>query len=180
MDIELIITTSEKLDKTSLIQIGKIVNNVFGEKLIGGKGKKICSCSQDHDGHHHTFEFQFENNEDVCDVLASELYNKLTFDFELQIDCDINEDYLEPSDDTGILLIDKKGVSHDHSQWVSECISEGWKYGGDYDANRKTSPFLKPYHTLSETQKKVLIKSKEKMGVHGIDEDVLRECYGGK
>lgn len=179
MDIELILTTPFPLEKSQIINTGSIINAVFGKPLVGGKGRKICSTRTDGDGHHYTYEFQCENDEDRCDVLANELYNKLDFDFELQIECDIDEDYLEPcDDDTGIMLIDDED-SVKHSKWASECMSEGWTYGTEYNASKKTSPFLKPYHSLTETQKKVLMKSKDKHGKICVDEDIMAECYKG-
>jgi len=178
MDIEVILTTQFKLDKSKVINIGSIINTVFSKKVIGGKGKKICSSSQDGDGYHYTYEFQSSNDEDHCDVLANELYNKLDFDFELQIECDIDEDYLEPCDDTGVMLIDDDD-SVKHSKWASKCVDEGWTYGSVYNKKDKKSPFLKPYHSLSETQKKVLIKSKDKHGEICVDEDIMAECYKG-
>jgi len=178
MEIEVILTTQFKLDKSKLINIGSIINTVFAKKVVGGKGKKICSTTHDGDGYHYTYEFQCDNDEDRCDVLANELYNKLDFDFELQIECDIDEDYLEPCDDTGVMLIDDED-SVKHSKWASKCVDEGWTYGSEYSKKHKTSPFLKPYHSLSETQKKVLIKSKDKHGEICVDEDIMAECYKG-
>lgn len=179
MDVELIITTPHDLDKSNLLHVGKIVNKVFGKSVIGGKGKKICDVARDGDGTHYVFEFDCDNSEDTCDVLASELYTNLEFDFEVQIECEIDEDYLEPcDDDKGVMLIDDSD-SQEHAQWVSECINEGWKFGMDYDKNRKTSPFLKPYHTLSEKQKEVMIKSKTKHGKPCVDEDIMAECFNG-
>lgn len=179
MDIEIILTSEYKLEKSDVINTAKVINTVFQEKVVGGKGRKIASTSHDGDGHHYTFTITSTNDEGVCDVLANELYNKLDFDFELQIDCDIDEDYLEPCDDSdGVMLIDDEHTVK-HSKWVSECVNEGWTFGTDYSKSKKTSPFLKPYHTLSETQKKVLKRSTRKHGEVCVDEDIMAECYKG-
>lgn len=178
MEIDIILTTPFKMEKTDLINTGKLINTVFNKSVIGGKGKKICSTSQDGDGYHYTFEIECDNDEDICDVLANELYNHLDFDFELQIECDLDEDYLEPSDDEGVMLIDDD-ESVEHSKWVSGCVKEGWMHGSEYSKSKKTSPFLKPYHGLTETQKKVLIKSKDRHGEYCVDEDIMAECYQG-
>lgn len=179
MEIEVILTSLIDLEKTQIMNVGTIINRVFGKSVIGGKGRKVCSISRDGDGTHYTFTFESENTEDTCDILANELYNKLDFDFEVQIECDIDEDYLEPCDnDDSIMLIDDD-TSVEHSKWVSECVSNGWSYGMEYSKKDKKSPFLKPYHALSESQKEVLIKSKDRHGKVCVDEDIMAECFNG-
>lgn len=179
MEVELIVTAQQKLEKTNILQIGKIVNAVFNEQLVGGKGKKLCGINTDEDSVHHTFVFETDNTEEMCDILASELYTKLDFDFEVQIECEIDEDYLEPcEDDSGVMLIDDS-ESQEHAKWVSDSMAEGWVYGTQHNPKEKRSPFLKPYHTLTDTQKEVMIKSKNSAGVYGVDESIVAEHYHG-
>lgn len=179
MEIEVILSSYTNLEKKQVINVANIINRVFGRTVVGGKGKKICSINTDGDGVHYTFTFETDNTEDTCDVLANELYNELEFDFELQIECEIDEDYLEPCDsDEGVMLIDDD-TSVEHSKWMSKCVSEGWKFGMEYSSKDKKSPFLKPYHSLSEAQKEVLIKSKSKHGEMCIDEEIMAECFNG-
>lgn len=180
MEVELIVTTQQKLEKENILHIGKIVNSVFKEQLVGGKGKKLCGINTDDDGIHHTFTFETDNTEEMCDILASELYTKLEFDFEVQIECEVDEDYLEPcEDDSGVMLIDDDDESQEHAKWVSDSISEGWVYGSEHSPKEKRTPFLKPYHTLTDTQKEVMIKSKNSSGVYGVDMSVLSGHYVG-
>lgn len=179
METEIILTTSYQLDKPQVIKVGTVINSVFNKKVIGGKGRKICSTSSDGDGFHYTYTFGDENTEDHCDLLANELYNKLDFEFELQVECDIDEEYLEPCDDSECYMLIDDDETVKHSNWVSSCIDEGWSLGSEYNSKDKTSPFLKSYHSLTETQKKVLIKSKDKHGKLCVDEDIMAECYRG-
>lgn len=40
-----------------------------------------------------------------------------------------------------------------HNRWLSERVSEGWRYGLEFNESDKTDPRLRPYHELSEKLK---------------------------
>ena len=40
-----------------------------------------------------------------------------------------------------------------HNRWLSERVSEGWRYGLEFNETDKTDPRLRPYHELSEKLK---------------------------
>ena len=40
-----------------------------------------------------------------------------------------------------------------HNRWLSERVSEGWRYGLEFNETAKTDPRLRPYHELSEKLK---------------------------
>ena len=40
-----------------------------------------------------------------------------------------------------------------HNRWLSERVSEGWRYGLEFNESDKTDPRLRPYYELSEKLK---------------------------
>ena len=40
-----------------------------------------------------------------------------------------------------------------HNRWLSERVSEGWRYGLEFNESDMTDPRLRPYHELSEKLK---------------------------
>ena len=40
-----------------------------------------------------------------------------------------------------------------HNRWLSERVSEGWRYGLEFNETDMTDPRLRPYHELSEKLK---------------------------
>ena len=44
-------------------------------------------------------------------------------------------------------------TSTKHNKWISERVSEGWRYGLEFNEEKKTDPRLRPYHELSEKLK---------------------------
>ena len=40
-----------------------------------------------------------------------------------------------------------------HNRWLSGRVSEGWRYGLEFNESDKTDPRLRPYHELSEKLK---------------------------
>ena len=40
-----------------------------------------------------------------------------------------------------------------HENWLNSKIDEGWKYGPDYDLERKTDPFIVEYQALPVEQR---------------------------
>ena len=40
-----------------------------------------------------------------------------------------------------------------HNRWLSERVTEGWRYGLEFNESDKTDPRLRPYHELSEKLK---------------------------
>lgn len=154
MEIQMEMRVRDPLSKDDVFSVAKATNQIFGKQVIGGKGKKVASVTKDGDFTIYRFDFECESKEDMCDILASELYTRLPFDFELEIDCEIDEDYLVPCDDDDgegtILIEDEPSVKH--ASWVSRMTSDGWRFGMEHDESNKTCPYLRPYHTLSSRQ----------------------------
>lgn len=159
MEIQMEVRVSKELTKEEVFSIAKATNVIFGEQVIGGKGKKVATIKKDGNDTIYQFNFESESKEQTCDILASELYTKLPFDFELEIECEIDEDYLSPYDDDDeegtILIEDEPSVKH--AKWMSKMTSEGWKFGMEKDDSKKTSPLMRPYHALSERQKREVL-----------------------
>ena len=42
-----------------------------------------------------------------------------------------------------------------HNRWISNKVSEGWRYGLQFDKTTLTDPRLRPYHELTEKLKNI-------------------------
>lgn len=160
MQVQMEVRVDERLSKEQVFEVAKLTNKVFGKQVLGGKGKKVATIGQAAGKFCYTFSFDCDSQEENCDLLANELYTKLSFDFELEIDCEVHEEYLVPcdldddSDEGQILIEDEPSVKH--AKWMSRQVDDGWRFGMEYDEKSKTSPYLRPYHTLSVRQREEL------------------------
>ena len=51
MNTIMTVATETPISKDQILDIARVVNSVFGEKVIGGKGKKVATISEK-DGYH--------------------------------------------------------------------------------------------------------------------------------
>ncbi len=161
MNVIMTIAVETPLEKPQVIEIAKVVNRIFNQTVIGGKGKKIATQSSKDGVHFYDFEFDVDGSEEQCDLIANELYNTLSFDFSMEIDCEVNEDYLHgcnADDDEGKLLIEDE-PSVIHAKWLSQRIKEGWKFGTEFSEDVKTDPLMRPYHALSARQQAIALNN---------------------
>ena len=52
-----------------------------------------------------------------------------------------------------LLALTEKIAENVHDVWAAGRIAEGWIYGEEKDAGRKTTPLLIPYDELTESEK---------------------------
>jgi hypothetical protein len=58
------------------------------------------------------------------------------------------EDYFLPENEYEIDM-----TSMRHNRWMDEKVTEGWRYGLEFNENQKTDPRLRPYHELTDKLK---------------------------
>ena len=61
-----------------------------------------------------------------------------------------SKDYDIPEGETEINLTAMK-----HNRWISNKVSDGWRYGLQYDKTALTDPRLRPYHELTDKLKNI-------------------------
>jgi len=159
MNVVMTISTEDTLSKEQVFSIARIINKICKDTVIGGKGKKVADLNKSNGINSYTFEYDTNSTEEVCDQIANEIYNTVDVDFEMEIDCDMNEDYLDTPDNnkdndlqskSELLIEDEPSVKH--SKWMSSKIKDGWVFGSEYNEDDKTDPLMRPYHSLSGRQ----------------------------
>lgn len=103
---------------------------------------------------YHTFNdknmYDFRLNRSVTEAEAEVILGLLnewtTDDYTMEITT--SEKYDIPEGETDIDISAMK-----HNRWLSERVSEGWRYGLQFNTEDKTDPRLRPYHELSEKLK---------------------------
>lgn len=161
MHVIMTIAVETPLIIEQVFDIAKVLNRVFGETVVGGKGKKVATKTIKDGVHFYDFMFDTDGSEELCDTIANELYNSLDFDFSMEIDCEVNEEFLsgcDADDDEGVLLIEDE-PSIIHSKWMSDRLSHGWKFGSEFDEKAKTDPLMRPYHALSTRQQTIVLNN---------------------
>lgn len=103
---------------------------------------------------YHTFNdknmYDFRLNRSVTEAEAEVilgLLNEWTED-DYTMEITTSEKYDIPEGETDIDISAMK-----HNRWLSERVSEGWRYGLQFNTEDKTDPRLRPYHELSEKLK---------------------------
>ena len=94
--------------------------------------------------------YDFRMNRAVTEAEADVIFDLLnewtTRDYEMEITTSEKFDLPE-----GETEIDLSAMRHNRS--LSERVSEGWRYGLEFNEDAKTDPRLRPYHELSEKLK---------------------------
>ena len=103
---------------------------------------------------YHTFDnknmYDFRLNRSVTEAEAEvilDLINEWTQD-DYSMEITTSEKYDLPE---GEIEADITAIKH--NRWLSERVSEGWRYGLEFNESDKTDPRLRPYHELSEKLK---------------------------
>ena len=103
---------------------------------------------------YHTFDnknmYDFRLNRSVTEAEAEVilgLINEWTED-EYTMEITTSEKYDLPEGE-----IEADITAMKHNRWLSERVSEGWRYGLEFNETDKTDPRLRPYHELSEKLK---------------------------
>lgn len=103
---------------------------------------------------YHTFDnknmYDFRLNRSVTEAEAEVilgLINEWTQD-DYSMEITTSEKYDLPEGETEADITAMK-----HNRWLSERVSEGWRYGLEFNESDKTDPRLRPYHELSEKLK---------------------------
>lgn len=166
---ELRLISKEQLSKSDLKTVIKVINdsasNVdLDDKVVTVSKEKPMAKRYSVDGGYNAYIIELDRaiTGDEADSIIGGLYNVLAFDFVAELNSDVDEceeDYEE--------CIEEKD-SVQHSKWMQEQLEEGWSYGMEFDEDQKRSPYLRPYHQLTDNQKQVMEKSKKKLGRYGV------------
>lgn len=169
---ELRFISDEQLNKENIKNIVHAINNLVVDSIIDTPKDQINATHYTlKDGSHaYTFDFNRRINSDEADNIMGGLYSTFEFDFIVEIEADIEDPETEKNKEFG-----EYSPVVEHSKWFLENMKEGWSYGMRFDESQKKNPYLRPYHKLTERQRKILEKSKEKLGKYGLDEDFIAE-----
>ena len=161
---DLKIISKNTLSVNDIKTIIKVINDSTGRTTIETSKEKPLAKKYNVDGGYTVYAFGFNSavSGEEADSLIGGLYNTLEFDFVAEINSDI-VDYEEDIDDN---IEEKDSVKH--SRWVQEQMDEGWSYGLEFDESNKKNPYIRPYHQLTKSQKKLIDKSKSKLGHYGV------------
>lgn len=81
--------------------------------------------------------------EKEAEIVLDAIQENVVGDFILEVTTSARYDLPEGEEEIDI-------TSMKHNRWVSEMVSQGWRYGLELNENEKTDPRLRPYHELSE------------------------------
>lgn len=135
-----------KIDKSIIVKIAKKIREVFGEEVLP-KDQGIAQYKYIEPNHTYEFNLHSDISESDSEKLASIFYYVVPHDFELEIDIEIPEDGIPEEEE-----YEEISEATKHELWMQSKISEGWRYGMNYNKDDKTDPCLRPYYQLTEKQ----------------------------
>ena len=101
-----------------------------------------------HDKHIYDFRLNRGVTEDEAEVILDLITDWTDNDFVMEITT--SKDYDVPAGETEVNLTAMK-----HNRWISNKVSDGWRYGLQYNKAELTDPRLRPYHELTEKLKNI-------------------------
>ena len=98
----------------------------------------------------HVYDFRLNRGvtEEEAEVILDLITDWTEADFVMEITT--SKDYDIPEGETEINLTAMK-----HNRWISNKVSDGWRYGLQYDKTALTDPRLRPYHELTDKLKNI-------------------------
>lgn len=161
-DIKII--SKNELSVRDIKTVIRVINDASGKELVTiSKDKPLAKKYTLDDGYTvYCFSFEEAIDGDEADSIVGGLYNTLTFDFVAEI----NSEVVDYDDDIEESIEESDPIKH--ARWVQEQVDEGWSYGLEFDESNKKNPYIRPYHQLTKTQKKMIDKSKSKLGHYGL------------
>jgi|TARA_B110000495_G_scaffold81872_1_gene70363 hypothetical protein len=98
----------------------------------------------------HVYDFRLNRGvtEEEAEVILGLITDWTEADFVMEITT--SKDYDIPEGETEINLTAMK-----HNRWISNKVSDGWRYGLQYDKTALTDPRLRPYHELTDKLKNI-------------------------
>jgi hypothetical protein len=91
--------------------------------------------------------YDFRLNRSVSEAEAEVILGLITdwTDDDFIMEITTSENYDIPNDETEIDLSSMK-----HNRWIDDKVSDGWRYGLNFDKDDKVDPRLQPYHQLTD------------------------------
>ena len=98
----------------------------------------------------HVYDFRLNRGvtEDEAEVILDLITDWTDNNFVMEITT--SKDYDLPLGETEVNLTAMK-----HNRWISNKVSDGWRYGLQYNKAELTDPRLRPYHELTEKLKNI-------------------------
>ena len=161
-DIKII--SKNELSVKDIKTVIRVINDSSGKTLITiSKDKPLTKKYTLEDGYTvYTFNFEDSVNGEEADSIIGGLYNTLEFNFVAEI----NSEIVDYDDDIEECIEESDPIKH--ARWVQDQVNEGWSYGLEFDESAKKNPYIRPYHQLTKNQKKMIDKSKSKLGHYGL------------
>lgn len=161
---DLKIISKNELSTGDIKTIINVINDSAGKDVISKDKNKPLAKKYSLDDSYVVYMMTFSEpiSGDESDSIVGGLYNTLEFDFVVEI----NSDMVEYDDNIEENIEDRDQVLH--ARWVQEQVSDGWSYGLEFNEEKKQNPYIRPYHQLTKSQKKLIDKSKSKLGHYGI------------
>lgn len=161
---DLKIISKNTLSKTDIKTAIKVINDSAGRDIVDISSDKPLAKKFTLDDGYVVYAFSFNSaiSGEEADSIIGGLYNALVFDFVAEI----NSDMVEYETDIEESIEESDAVKH--ARWVQEQVNEGWSYGIEFNESSKKNPYIRPYHQLTKSQKKLIDKSKSKLGHYGV------------
>ena len=161
---DLKIISKNALSVRDIKTVISVINDSAGRIIIDTSKDKPLAKKYTLEDNYIVYSFTFNSaiSGEEADAIIGGIYNTLEFDFVAEI----NSDMVDYEDDIEESIEESDAVQH--SRWVQEQVNEGWSYGIEFNKTNKKNPYIRPYHQLTKSQKKIIDKSKAKLGHYGV------------
>jgi len=142
---------TEELAKTDISGIinvlKKTIANIF-QPLEDGTAVIYHMGDEAMNPHIYDFRLNRGVTEEEAEVILGLITDWTDDDFIMEVTT--SKDYDIPEGETEVNLTAMK-----HNRWISNKVSEGWRYGLEFSKESKTDPRLRPYHELTDKLKNI-------------------------
>jgi|TARA_B110000263_G_scaffold229099_1_gene222602 hypothetical protein len=142
---------TEELPKTDISGVIKVLKNTIANIFQPLEdGTAVIYHMGDEAMNSHIYDFRLNRGvtEEEAEVILELITDWTDEDFIMEVTTSKNYDI--PEGETEVNLTAMK-----HNRWISNKVSEGWRYGLEFDKTTLTDPRLRPYHELTEKLKNI-------------------------
>jgi len=139
---------NESLDKKEILHVIDVIDESVIDAFSPLEDGTAVLNKNTEEKEVYDFRLMRKISEREAEIVFDNIQQDITGDFQMEVTTSERYDLPEGEDEIDITAMR-------HNRWVSERVSNGWRYGLKLNEEEKTDPRLRPYHELTEKIKNI-------------------------
>jgi len=139
---------NESLDKKEILHVIDVIDESVIDAFSPLEDGTAVLNKNTEEKEVYDFRLMRKISEREAEIVFDNIQQDITGDFQMEVTTSERYDLPEGEDEIDITAMR-------HNRWVSEMVSNGWRYGLKLNEEEKTDPRLRPYHELTEKIKNI-------------------------